>query len=222
MDPIIAPSILNSDFAKLKTEIETVVPQVQWLHIDIMDGDFVPNISIGPCVAQAIRKSFNDVKLDCHLMTSEPSKWLKPLLGACNLFTFHYEAVGEDVGVAMDLCRSIRALGMKSSISIKPKTPLEKIYPLLDQDLLDGVLIMTVEPGFGGQSFMPEMLEKVKRLHQKYPNVTIEVDGGINPKTIRSCYDAGARMFVAGSAIFKHPDRTSAIENLLKPLRHEN
>ncbi|EZG55102.1 ribulose-phosphate 3-epimerase [Gregarina niphandrodes] len=220
MDPIIAPCILSADLTQLESEIRTVVPQVEWLHIDIMDGHFVPDISIGPGVIQSIRRSFKEVKLDCHLMTKEPSKWLQTLAGACDQFTFHYEAVGEDVGVATDLCRSIRALGMKSSISIKPKTPLEKIYPLLDQDLLDGVLIMTVEPGFGGQSFMPEMLEKVRLLHQKYPNVTIEVEGDINPKTIRSCYDAGARMFVTGRAVLEHNDRKSAIEDLLKPLKN--
>lgn len=178
-------------------------------HMDCMDGHFVPNLSFGPPVISSLRKALPDAFIDCHLMTSKPGDWIEPLrkAGASSL-TFHLESEGEP----KELIRQIRDGGMKVGMVIKPDTPAESLFPYVD--LLDLVLIMTVEPGFSGQSFMESMMPKVKTLRDKYPNLLIQVDGGLSPTTIDAAASVGANVIVAASAIFGSPDRKAVIEAL--------
>ena len=168
-----------------------------WLHMDVMDGHFVPNLTLGAPIVKSLRKHTNAF-LDCHLMVSEPRKWVDDFAKAgANQFCFHIEAEKDP----KTLIQLIKSKGMKAAIAIKPKTPVEDVYPYADD--LDMCLIMTVEPGFGGQKFMDDMMPKVKALREKYPSLNIQVDGGLSPKTIDSAAKAGANVIVAGSAVFK-------------------
>ena len=207
----IAPSILSSDFARLAEEIESI-KNCDMVHIDVMDGHFVPNLTFGAPVVKCIRK-YTELFFDCHLMISNPKKYAVDFAKAgADLITFHYES-DDDPKETID---EIKRLGCKVGISVKPKTPIEKIYPYLD--MVDLVLIMSVEPGFGGQSFMPEVLDKVVKLkelknkdNKKY---AIEIDGGIDDKTIILAKEAGVEVCVAGSYIFKQKDRIETIKKL--------
>ena len=207
----IAPSILSSDFARLAEEIESI-KNCDMVHIDVMDGHFVPNLTFGAPVVKCIRK-YTELFFDCHLMISNPKKYAIDFAKAgADLITFHYES-DDDPKETID---EIKRLGCKVGISVKPKTPIEKIYPYLD--MVDLVLIMSVEPGFGGQSFMPEVLDKVVKLkelknkdNKKY---AIEIDGGIDDKTIILAKEAGVEVCVAGSYIFKQKDRIETIKKL--------
>lgn len=199
---LIAPSLLSSDFADLKTEISKVTEAgAHWLHVDVMDGHFVPNLTIGMPVIKSIR-GVSTLPLDVHLMIDRPEKYIEEFAKAgCDYLTIHIESTD----LVKECLQKIRELKMKPGITLRPGTSLETIKPYLDQ--VDLVLIMTVEPGFGGQSFMGDQLEKVKWLKQyrdqhKF-NYLIEVDGGVNAQTAKLCWSAGADVLVAGSAVFK-------------------
>ncbi len=209
---IISPSILSADFASLADEIKQVESAgCDWIHVDVMDGHFVPNLTIGPAVIKSIRKR-TKLPLDVHLMIEEPMDWLSDYVSAgSDLITVHVEACN-DVRQTLD---EIRLARKRPGISLKPKTPVEQILPFLKY--VELVLIMTVEPGFGGQKFMPEPIEKIRFLRKVGYAGHISVDGGINAETARLALDAGADVLVAGNAIFGNADRKAAIQSL-KPV----
>ncbi|HZZ50139.1 MAG TPA: ribulose-phosphate 3-epimerase [Pseudonocardia sp.] len=208
---MIAPSLLSADFARLGEEANAVAG-ADWLHVDVMDGHFVPNLTIGLPVVEAIRR-VTDIPLDCHLMIDDPDRWAVGYAeaGAHNV-TVHVEAAGDPVRLASNL----RAAGAKAGLSVKPNTPLEPYLELLKH--YDTLLIMSVEPGFGGQGFISEVLPKV-RLARKLVDrgeltLLVEIDGGINADTIEQAAEAGVDCFVAGSAVYGADDPVAAMRNL--------
>ena len=207
----ISPSILSSDFAKLGQDVEKAEKGgAEYLHIDVMDGVFVPNISIGSGVQKSIRKQSKMV-FDTHLMIVDPIRYIEDFYKAgSDIITIHYESC-KNVEETLD---KIHSYGIKAGLSIKPKTPVEVIKPLIGK--FDMLLIMSVEPGFGGQSFIPESLDKIKEARELLPDLDIEVDGGINADNINSVVKAGANILVAGSAVFGKEDVTAAIATLRK------
>ncbi|ASB95972.1 ribulose-phosphate 3-epimerase [Streptococcus equi] len=209
----IAPSILAADYACFAAELARIEKtDAEYVHIDIMDGQFVPNISFGADVVASMRKH-SKLVFDCHLMVVNPERYVEAFAQAgADIMTIHVESTLHSHGAL----QKIRAAGMKAGVVINPGTPVSAVEPLLS--LVDQVLIMTVNPGFGGQAFIPECLEKVaaiaKMRDERGLSFDIEVDGGVDDKTIRACYQAGANVFVAGSYLFKAADLAAQVQTL--------
>ena len=209
----IAPSILSADFSKLGAEIEDIkCGGADYVHFDVMDGEFVPNISIGIPVLKSVRKT-TDMFLDVHLMIDRPVRYAEVFCRTgADLVMFHVEAdTSEKINEAIDI---VKVCGKKVGLSVKPKTPAEAIFPFIDR--LDMVLVMTVEPGFGGQSFMHDQLPKIKQFREEIDrrslDCELEVDGGIDPVTSKLVTEAGATVPAHGSALFGKADRAAQIE----------
>lgn len=210
----VAPSILAADFSNLERDCRKVVSKEKpWLHFDVMDGVFVPNISVGLPVLKDLKSAIPEAWYDVHLMIQKPHLYVQKFIEAgADIVTFHFEAESPIAQTA----QSIRKAGAKAGISICPKTPVEELFPILHE--FDLVLIMSVEPGFGGQKFMPESLEKIKQLKKeikrKNIQLVIEVDGGVDENTAPLCVEAGIDMLVAGSAIFNAQDPQKTLSTL--------
>ena len=209
----ISPSVLSADFANLGAEVEDIKKAgAEMAHLDVMDGMFVSNMSFGFPIIASLRK-VTDMFLDVHLMIEKPERYIERFLDSgADLITFHLEAT-DDVDACIEM---IKKRGKKVAISVKPATPIESIYPYLER--CDMILVMTVEPGYGGQALIPYCLDKVKTLREEITkrglDVDIQVDGGINEETAKDAIAAGANVLVAGSAVFKYQDRKAAIDAL--------
>ncbi len=208
---IVAPSILSSDFANLESEIKKLEQNgADWVHIDVMDGHFVPNITIGAPVVKAIRR-VTKLPLDVHLMIDNPEKYIKDFaLAGADYITFHYEAAKDN---AEEIINLIKSYNIKAGISIKPKTSTIEIKKYLN--LVDLVLVMTVEPGFGGQKFMTDCAKKIKEIKDCAPqSLIIEADGGINNQTAQYCKELGVNALVAGNYIYSQTNMKEAVASL--------
>jgi ribulose-phosphate 3-epimerase len=208
---LISPSILSADFANLEAELDRV-SNADWAHVDVMDNHFVPNLTLGLPVVEALLK-VSPIPIDAHLMIEDPDRWAPMYAEAgCESVTFHVEAARDPRALA----RALRSAGSRSAMAIKPRTPFGPYEELLPE--LDMVLVMTVEPGFGGQSFMADQLPKVRQVREAVRRhggeVWVQVDGGVSADTIEQCAEAGADVFVAGSAVYGAGDAAAAVEQL--------
>jgi ribulose-phosphate 3-epimerase len=208
----ISPSILSADFARLESEVASVAEVADWVHVDVMDNHFVPNLTIGLPVVESLHKT-SALPLDCHLMIEDPDRWAPAYAEAgASSVTFHVEAAHAPIRLA----RELRAHGARAGMALKPATPVEPYADLLPE--LDMLLLMTVEPGFGGQSFLDVVIPKIRRaralLGGQESAVWLQVDGGIAPSTIERAAEAGADVFVAGSAVFGADDPAAAVASL--------
>ena len=207
----ISPSILSADFANLQSELNRI-GNADWAHVDVMDGHFVPNLTLGLPVVEALAK-VSPIPLDCHLMIDDPDRWAPKYAEAgASSVTFHIEAAADPKALA----RTLRAAGARAGMAIKPGTEFGPYEELLDD--LDMVLVMTVEPGFGGQSFMADQMPKVAQVREavrrRGGEIWVQVDGGVSAATIEQCADAGADVFVAGSAVYGAEDAAAAVDEL--------
>jgi|SRR5712691_4509321 len=207
----IAPSILSADYARLADQIALVAPEADWIHVDIMDGHFVPNLTIGPPVVRSLRRH-TDLFLDCHLMVTNPETLMEPLAEAgANLCSVHVE-----LGDPTALIDQMRSLGLRTGVVVNPETPAAAVLPYLDR--VDLVLVMSVNPGRGGQPFKPEVLPKIAEIRRAVDqgglDLDVQIDGGIKLETAPRAVEAGANVLVAGSAIFETPDPLEAARQI--------
>lgn len=210
----IAPSILSADFGNLIKDIKEVEPYCRFLHLDIMDGHFVPNYSFGIPVLRSIRGR-TDMIFDCHLMIAEPERYVESFAACgCDYITFHIECCDDPSA----LCKKIRNLGKRPGIAISPGTPVEDLFPYLPD--VDLVLIMSVIPGFGGQSYMAGANERIRSVRAELDRISsdaiLSVDGGINSKTAREAYESGATLLVSGNSVFANDDHAKAVQEMLE------
>ena len=210
----LSPSLLSADFGYVMRDVDSITPYCNYLHLDVMDGHYVPNLTIGVPVIKSIRKH-SDLIFDTHLMITNPEEFIEPFADAgSDYITFHIECTNEP----FKLIEKIRKLGKKAGVAIHPDTPAQALYPFLEKDACDLILVMSVRPGFGGQSYIPESTSRIaeyrRLLDENGSDALLSVDGGINVNTIKEAADAGAKLLVAGSAVFGKDDPALAAKAL--------